>query len=124
MNLLQLVMGDYGGDGHSQTRTSLIKTNLNNYEIKEAYYNGVKLIGVDLINAIASEYEERDVLPEYREAYLSAGYSEEDYSLLERLDYNSFCTLYLFTVQKGNPEFKYEHVNVRNIYIGGYGLFS
>lgn len=123
MNTLNLVLGDWSGDGHSKTDTVTIETNLSKKEVWEAYSAGAKLIGVDLCNSVAAEYEDNKICRDDVAKFADAGYE------CEIDDYNSiyteeFTALFLFTVSKGRPDFVYEICKNQDLHIGGYGLYE
>jgi hypothetical protein len=143
-NLINLVLGDWSHDGHSQTEIITISSTLSKPEIEAAYKKGAKRVGVDVVKDVAADYEDGGLLVEDWKRFEKAGMKLEDLFAnqvdleytqeeLENADpigfpiyHDEFVRLYCFLVSKGNDGFQYqieEDANP-NINIGGYGLFS
>lgn len=139
---VDLVVGDWSGDGHSITKTVGIKTNVTIEELRKAYQNGVKEVGVDLSEKVCRNYgdyrlsydiflkliafgELHDALFENYEEEIKALKTEEDFTESDYayLDYERYAQLYLGIAKVGNPAIKYKFVESQSINIGGYGLF-
>ena len=127
--LIRINYGDCGGDGHKVTDSSLIRANKTATEVREAYRKGATIIGFDLTETVAREYED-DTLPEDNASVLLDhgidlsgfdSYTEdlEDITLMGE----EFVELYLKICQLGDPDFLYEYTKMSEIDIGGYGLF-
>lgn len=131
-HVINLVVGDWSHDGHGKTQLVTIRSSLSGTEIEEAYKNGVKIIGFDLIECVAANYEDSGIDAEYERKLRAAGVDldstvEKTYDRTEwSLWTDSYAELYLFFVKTGNPDFKFEFLNhdESNINIGGYGLFD
>lgn len=133
-NIITLVVGDPSGDGHRETDTFTIKTNLSKQELTKAYEKGSKLLGFDFKEHICCEYED-SILPE-EELNILLGKDlilkdiVDDYFLQKyknsgilNLDSDSYTNIFLFIVKLGNSEFEYTYEKLPTIDIGGYGLF-
>lgn len=123
---LNLILGDWSHDGHEKTETITIKTNLSKEQIKSAYIKGSNLIGVDLIDEVAAEYEDSTLSLEYLEKFKKAGFEPNEdmfYKGFYELDTEEYTNLYFFVLKKGNENFEYEIIENEDIDIGGYGLF-
>ena len=139
-NIISLVIGDWSGDGHSQSNTIVIKSNLDKKAIEKAYKKGTKKLGFDFIKDIAADYADQNLSKERLDVLLKHGLKTKDLDLdfdLKRKEYeegpgvniwhDDYVEIYLFIVKLGNEEFKYEllegDVNP-TIHIGGYGLYE
>lgn len=139
VNSINLIVGDWSHDGHSMTDTIAIKSNLTKEEIKNAYKQGVKTIGIDLSKDICTEYDVCSISKEQFDKFISLGFVPswmkkykperlaKEFSKID-LDFigEFFVEMYLFTVKLGNSDFEYEIEDEceNEINIGGYGLFS
>lgn len=126
-HLVSLVVGDWSYDGHNQTESFTIKSNLTGRQIEKAYAEGAKRLGVDLKKQVACEYEDpkihKDVLQKFFEEEIPEEFADHDGDTYY-LDPQSYAELYLLTVMVGDPKFEYEVASVASIGVGGYGLFS
>lgn len=135
--MINLVMGDWSGDGHSQTATVTILSNIDKKALEKAYKAGVKKTGVDFENEVAEEYEDNTISAEIVEKLAKHGFKIEDYSEDEEPDEedddpryclwtDGYSLAWLFVAQVGNPDFKFEVIedDSPNINIGGYGLLG
>ena len=128
---IDLVIGDWSGDGHEKTRQYTIHSNLNKDCLVVAYWKAVEITGINLIKDVCSEYEDHN-LPE--DIYLKlCGFGvcelfrEEDGSIDEDTLYMEpefWVDLYCNFCKAGNPDFLFEFSTApSSINIGGYGLF-
>ncbi len=131
--MINLVMGDWSADGHSQTETVTIKSNLDKKGVEDAYKSGVKKTKVDLSKDVARDYEDNIISKKIVNKLCKFGFKIEDCSNDFRADEDGYglwtdgyALAWLFIAQIGNPDFKYEVTNddSPNINIGGYGLFA
>jgi hypothetical protein len=144
---INLLIGDWSGDGHEKTSEIPIQSNMAADEIREAYLKGAIALGVNLEEEVCCDYED-DYLPiEIYRIFESAGFGVSEWSLgwmgkplsdrdrkkIEDciakddnicLEDGTFAGLYLFTAKIGNPDFRYEVAERKDLCIGGYGLFS
>ena len=132
-HMINLVMGDWSGDGHSKTETVTILSNIDKRALEKAYKAGAKKTGVDFENEVAEEYEDNTISAEVVEKLAKHGFKIEDYSEDEDpsdgtygLWTDGYSLAWLFVAQVGNPNFKYEVItdDSPNINIGGYGLLG
>lgn len=120
MSLIKIVVGDLYGDGHGHSEDFVVETNTAIEEIKKAYKKGVKIIGVNLINDVAVEYQDGSIDEELFAKFQQLGFKDIDTSFLSADD---FFDLYIFTVKTGNPSIELNKIDIDSIEIGGYGLF-
>ena len=121
---INLIVGDYSGDGHDRKEVETILSNLDISSFKKAYVKGSELVGVD-ITSLCEDYDDNHISEEYCKLLKDAGLDFEidsGYTMCS----NDFLGIYLFLVKKGNENFEYEQYNENHddIYIGGYGLFE
>lgn len=126
---IDLILGDWSGDGHGQSQTVIINSNLRKDELLTAYEAGTKLVGFDLINDVCEEYEDNRMKREYKTKLLDLGFPDFYEDGLEEdtcyLDQELFAQIFLFICKLGNPSFEHEIVESDSfIHIGGYGLFG
>lgn len=144
---INLMIGDWSGDGHEKTSEIPIRSNLTADEILEAYMKGVVRLGVNLEADVCCGYEDDKLPIEVYRVFEAAGFGVREWPLgwmgkplsdsarkeLEDrvakdenicLEDGTFAGLYLFTAKIGNPDFRYELVEYKSLCIGGYGLFS
>ena len=117
MHLIDLVVGDYSGDGHNMTETVTVKCNLTKEALLEV--NKSPLIR-EFLRQCSS----------YQEDKLTDGFIDK----LEKvriliddpcMDSQSFVSLYMNLVYIYNPELKWEFLpQNKKLEIGGYGLFE
>lgn len=132
MNTINLIVGDWGGDGHNMINTITIKTNYTADQIRDTFVENSKNLNFLLLD-YCSKYEEstigKDILdPVLQELNVTAedlnleDYYEDDEDY--HFDSDSYTRLYLAIVKYNNPGFNYKFVNSDNtVDIGGYGLF-
>lgn len=132
-NKIKLVVGDYSRDGHEKSTDVYISCNLTAKEIEKAYKKGVKVVGLDVRENVASEYQDSYVLKEHYEKLKKAGYTEElepydndaETSTKFYINDDSFAEMFMFVAKVGNPDLEYELVeDSDSVNVGGYGLFQ
>ena len=118
---INLVLGDVSGDGHQQSHTETILSNLDVHDFLNAYTKGSTLAGVD-ITELCKDYED-NIIPEEDIAKLKkAGL---DFAISDGIWIQEFVAIYLFIVKLGDSSFTYEDLDKENtIKIGGYGIFG
>jgi hypothetical protein len=139
---IALILGDWSQDGHKQTETVSIKSNLSSDEIMHAYEKASKSLGFNFINEVASDYEDNCLERDKLKALMNHGLSlkkmlKYDYDVEEAqkcLDDENSRGIYLYTesyiniflaiVKIGNENFKYRPSKKDTLNIGGYGLFT
>jgi len=118
---INLVLGDISGDGHQQSHTKTILSNLDVHDFLNAYAKGSNLAGVD-ITELCKDYED-DIIPE--EDVVKLKKAGLDFAISDGIWIQEFVAIYLFLVKLGNPSFTYEELDKENtIKIGGYGIFG
>jgi len=127
--LIKINYGDCPGDGHKINYSSLIRSNKSITDLNEAYQKGSSIVGFDLKETVAKEYEDNLLPEENANALQNHGidlsgfdsYSEDldDITLMSE----EYVELYLKICQLGDPDFLYEYTRMNEINIGGYGLF-
>jgi hypothetical protein len=132
-NTLDLIMGDWSDDGHGETETVVIKSNLNHVWMSRAYDQASAILGFCFVNDVATEYEEpyismeaitklREIL---EEPELLDGVVDNEAGCIG-ISTEEYLDIYLKIIKLGEPDFKYEILGQENevIKIGGYGLFQ
>lgn len=130
-----MVVGDWSNDGHGQTETLVIESNLSHEEIEAAYAKGVKEFGLDVARELCHEYEENTIPrelykrfemidPNFGDKYADSidhDPTSEDIAIWHK----EFTAMWLIVAQCGNPDFKWRFSEaVKQIFVGGHGLFS
>ena len=121
--IVNLIVGDWSLDGHNQTSSVTIESNLSKSEIKEAYKAGTAIVGFDLSSKVCIEYEDYKISEEHLSKLEKCGITVE----LDDGDLNAetFALIYLDIAKLGNPDSEFVIVSSKAaINIGGYGLFS
>jgi hypothetical protein len=124
---IQLVMGDWSGDGHCQTETVYIRSNLSKEELKQAYLKGVDITGVHLTSGIARNYEDSIFPQDAVDSLVKFGFKPSEFLGDDEDDWivytDGFYLIWLFIAKIGNPELEWEEAKSDSLEIGGYGLF-
>lgn len=140
-NLWEIPIGDWSDDGHERCNWFIIKSNFTVEEAREAYFKSVEESGVDVSKKVAHEYEDNSVSESFLNAFpefLEKGLikHEPGYAEYYVKDSRDMVTIVCLFIQKYNPEFKYEILDIpmlpfygydeKKRHIGhiGYGLFS
>lgn len=139
MNRITLEIGDWSNDGHNQSVTFMVESTLTPSELMTAYRTGVSIVGVDLINDVAKDYEDSQLPRKDEELLRKAGYGfdkDPEGRMLEfdryddgdeespyGLGLEEYLDIFLFICRLGEPHQVIKRVNSHNIDIGGYGLF-
>ncbi len=119
--IIKVVVGDWGGDGHAKTEDFYICSNLPKNEINQAYQEGVKIIGFDLTEDVAVDYDDYQISREYIEMIEKSGFESIDDDFIET---DFYTKMWLHFVKVGNPDFNFNMINGQTIDIGGYGLLT
>lgn len=129
--MINLVVGDTGGDGHEKTRKTTINSNITASAILKAYQKAVKIIGFDLINEVGVEYEDTSMPWKLFNKLKAAGYTKSVTPTDDKkgiwLDIDEYIGMYLWMVSLGEPKFQYSLVTEKQlatIDLGGYGFLS
>jgi len=135
---INLVLGDWSGDGHNQTATVTIRCNLDKKQLEKAYKAGCKKTGVNFADEVASDFEDNTISKEIVEKLAKHVFKIEDYSEDEQpgespatgevgysLWTDGYAAAWMFIAKVGNSELEYEEMtdDSPDIHIGGYGLF-
>lgn len=130
--LVTLTVGDWAADGHGRTHRVTIRTNLSAPELQRAYAGGTKIVGFDLKEEVARDYEDNLFPNEYLSKLIELGLPVGDIfgdvpeeELVEYgLDYDTYWMVWLFIAKLGAPQLAYRQVlEGSNVNVGGYGLF-
>ena len=76
--MIELIIGDASGDGHSMTDTVVVMSNLTAKEAEKAYVAGAVKAGVDL-DKIAHEYEDASLYAEDAQKLIAVGLDPNNY---------------------------------------------
>jgi hypothetical protein len=138
-NLWKIPIGDWSNDGHGICDWFIIKSNFTVEQAREAYFKSVEKSGVDICKEVACKYRDNlvsekflKVFPEFLEKDLVKNDYDFEYYIENSSDLVVMVCLF---IQKYNPEFRYEIINLpmlpfcgydeKDRHIGhiGYGLF-
>jgi hypothetical protein len=131
-------IGDWSDDGHGKYKDFIVQSNMPVEVVREAHFAMNDVTGINIEN-ICNEYEETLVSAETTKIIRDLGF-EFDYVDNGEADVypEEMAQLWLFLLQKVNPELKLEIIkdeipdfhfygfDAKNRHIGqvGYGLFS
>lgn len=120
---IELILGDWSGDGHEKTSSFHIMSSLPKEKIIDAYDRAVKILKFD-ITSCCEEYEDHS-LPEEGQEVLKKNFPKLFKSIdPEWLVKDDFVKIYLAMVAVGDPTFVFAHQEPNDsINLGGYGLF-
>lgn len=152
MPLITLVVGDWSHDGHGMCDKILIQSNADVSKIEAGYRAGTAKLGFDFCEEVASDYEDGRIhlaeLKKLRDAgfkrKLEDEHTEEEAKATAKefekygrasqtnweywaggcLDPETYCEIYQFIVQLGDPLIVFTPIEHGELRIGGYGLFS
>jgi hypothetical protein len=136
MNIISLVLGDWSHDGHSQSDTVVISSNLDKNEMEKAYKKATKKLGFDFCDTVCADYEDNNLSEENLMILVNHGLKIDDLDLYNydpKIDgdvhiwHDAFTHIYLFIIKLGNPNFEYKILEDDlnpSIHIGGYGLYQ
>lgn len=120
--ILNLVIGDWGGDGHNIRENYNIDSNLSVEDFWTAYKKGTQILGFDFIQEIAVEYDDNSISEEYQEILKEK--LPTKIKICESIYSKDYITVVLDIVKLGNSIFKYKIIDGQEVNIGGYGLMS
>lgn len=129
MKLINILIGDRFDDGHGKHSSRIFLCNKDREEIMKAYKKGSKKVGFNLIDTVATEYEEWYIDKKIVEKLKKHGFDgefEDSYGKEEthcRLYESLYLEIFQFIVQLGDPSIEFEPAGAEAIDIGGYGLF-
>lgn len=129
-HIVQIEVGDSGGDGHGKHETFTYSCTHDSFEVKQAFKKGTDILGFD-ITKYCDDYEDNSIpqdvyeklvelnaIPEWLISYVDE-FEEEPY-----VDAETYANIYMLTAQKGLPELRYTMRRNPAIKAGGYGLFT
>jgi hypothetical protein len=133
IHVINIVTGDYSGDGHKQHKETVIRTNFSREEIETAFKRGSEKLGFD-ITSMCESYEDNIIDIDVYEKLVSRGFKHSDLDIEFNfalrcndetipLDSKRFTEIYLFIVKLGDDSFEFSFQEFETIEIGGYGLF-
>ena len=132
MRLIEFIIGDWSGDGHSISEKIIVISSHSLLDVREAYKKGVLQTGIDLFE-ICNEYEEgtipKEVIPLFDHVEIEEGYEDEIMPSPKE-----FFQAILKLIRIGNEEIKFEELETqcfngwwsKDKYFNGffgYGLF-
>lgn len=139
---LSFSIGDPSEDGHGRYRDYLINCNYFNEEIEKIYEKVKARLGFDFIEEAASEYESRELAPEYTKKLIDIGFLDKNDEgiILEEDSWSTpgsyyfettdeFVSMFFGLLQFIQPDLDYELVTteygdtLRLLEGAGYGLF-
>lgn len=132
----KIEIGDWSGDGHAQSEIFVIECNYSLEEVEKAYENSVKLVGIDIIEEVAEDYEDNtltriqiDKLSKYLNLEYIVGTCDPKYNTyknIKNLNTDSYLNLVIEFIKLSLPFLEYNIINdgLSIFHIGGYGLFS
>lgn len=124
MPTIELVVGDWSGDGHEKTSSVHIKSNMKREELFAAI-ESKEVKDVFDIHQVCSDYEENKLSQGVYDKLMELGIlkaienDQDDFYVYTDV----YVELLLDVVKHFYPTFKYSIVNNDSINIGGYGLF-
>lgn len=140
---LSFSIGDPSEDGHGRYKDYLINCNYPNEEIEKIYEKVKAKLGFDFLEEAASEYESRELAPEYTKKLIDIGFLDKDDAgiILEDDTWNilgsyyfettdEFVDMFFDLLQFIQPDLDYEFVTTEygetlSLLEGaGYGLFD
>lgn len=129
--VVELVLGDWSGDGHSESESRKIRSSISAKELKSAFYEGVTKLGGEKfdITLMCEDYEDSSISGEAADAFRTVlGMTFDDTSVGDIcICQDEFFAIYMKTCALGNASFEWEEIKADRsnvIDIGGYGLFG
>ncbi len=130
-HIINLVIGDWSKDGHNQTETVTISSNLSKKDVEKAFLNGLKKLGFEpgerhhrCYLPIAEDYEDNSLDESVATVLEANGLNVSELTEDSGLWTDGYLKIWFFVTKLGNPDFEYEIVDGADINIGGYGLFQ
>lgn len=122
--LIQLVVGDWSGDGHCQTDTVIVESSKSKSETESAFKKGDEKFG---LSSYCEEYEDSTVpeklilqLKDYLPWNFDESLSYEDFSASPE----EYADLWIAVARSADPDLELHIVQITRIEIGGYGCYS
>lgn len=129
--LFTLTVGDSSADGHAITRNEIVCSSVTSKDLMKIYQQFVEKTGIDLINDVAIEFEDKSLSEEYADNLKKAGVKlpEEVISEIEEMGScnmypETWFKLFIEIVKTQDPNVEVEILNVPDLDLGGYGLVS
>ena len=113
MNKIKIPIGDWSDDGHGKCLWYLIETPSTVKEVREFYFNAVKISGIDFTETFCSNFED-NVIPQEKAELIPfslKNYSDDPEPDGYYMYQDDFVRLFLDWIKYYNPEFKYSIVN-------------
>ena len=128
-HIINIVVGDWSGDGHNVTSTFVMKSNFSREEMKAAYEIATEMVGFDITKHLCQEHEDWYISAELVEKFQGFGISldlEEDFENDERFEMTpeDFVNLYIKLINLSAQGFEHEMIKGVDVNIGGYGLLG
>ena len=133
---IDLIVGDWSDDGHGNTETFTIQSNLLQGALLDAYRKGCEIAGFD-ITKFCNHWEKKYLPANVYTRLVELGLDVENMEMYEHDDSDDsgrkkkysvwredFATIYLFLAQLGDPSFRFDRIHTSSIHIGGYALFN
>lgn len=132
-NLFNMVVGDWGGDGHSQTSSFCIECTHTKDEVKAAYNRACEDFDIDPINSLCTDYEDATIPVYFAQKLVARGFKpgmhsafsesfeDEDSSVF--LSAHDWVRIILFMAGTQLMDFTYS-IKDNDWDVGGYGLFG
>ena len=127
--LVTLTVGDWSNDGHGMTDVVAVESNKNIESILAAYKKGTEIVGFELHEQCRA-YEDNSFPMKHYEKLMDLEVdleleeeAEPDSSSIGLISGDDFAAIYIAICKLGDPEIQMDVVQLRNINIGGYGLF-
>lgn len=130
--LIRLVLGDTSGDGYDKIRSEIVCSSKDNKEIQAIYNKFSTRAGLDLINEVATDYEDSWLSVEQTELLKKAGVllpsdlqdAYDDVEEMYNLDPEHWFALYIGILKAEDPSLVLELLNPADLDIGGYGILQ
>lgn len=128
MYLIELIVGDWGGDGHEKSKSYYIYSNLSKKDIDESLKLAKNKLTFD-IRDLCREYEDYGIQAKYASKLSEFNFKFDNDNIYDDgsvgLVPQTFVDIYLFSIKLGNDNFEYTLLKPDEIiHIGGYGLFN
>ena len=121
MSFINLVVGDYSGDGHDKRETITIRSNKEADETRYAFEQENETVQLE---QYCSEFEDQEfptaLISKYVSTDLYVVDPDEEFS---EMDLDTFAEIWMGMARAGDPELVLSVENIPEIFIGGYGLF-
>lgn len=130
MYIMNLIVGDYSGDGYDVTSERPFVVNMKPLDVEKAFRDGSKMLGVDL-SKLCDKYQEDVIDSPHSDILLSAGFDMGNVDIEEtgdniriHMDDKAFRSLWLQIAKYGNNGLEFSELQMSYHDIGGYGLLD